>query len=142
MKLQSTLNFRPMVLMVVPLVDVFGILLVFFLLGSSLVLQSGVRLELPPSSFALQGLAEGHVLVMSAGENVRLLLDDKELVLAELGNSLDELAKHDRERLGRVGAVVLKADRTTSHGLVMLVADAALARGFRVAVATQPREEE
>ena len=124
----------------VPLVDVFGTLLVFFLLGSSLVMQSGVRVELPPSSFALQGLAEGHVLVISAGTPPKILLDDAEVAPPELGKRLDAMARTDRERLGRVGAVVLKADRTTPHGLVIEVADAALARGFRVAVASQPKE--
>jgi biopolymer transport protein ExbD len=141
-KLESSLRFRPGLLLMVPLVDVFGILLVFFLLGSSLVLQSGVRVELPPSSFALQGLAEGHVLVVSAGDSAKLLLDDGEQSIDGVGERLDALARADRERLGRVGSVVIKADRTTPHGLVMALADAALARGFRVAVAAQPREED
>ena len=140
MKLESTLSFRPGVMVLIPLADVFLTLLVFFLLGSSLVLQSGVRLELPPSSFAVQGLADAHVLVVSAGPAPRLILNQVEIAPAQLAARLDELAKADIDHNGRVGGLILKADRSTPHGLVSELTSAALSRGFRVAWATLPVE--
>ena len=140
MKLESTLSFRPGVMVLIPLADVFLTLLVFFLLGSSLVLQSGVRLELPPSSFAVQGLADAHVLVVSAGPAPRLILNQVEIAPAQLAARLDELAKADIDHNGRVGGLILKADRSTPHGLVSELTSAALSRGLRVAWATLPVE--
>ena len=140
MKLRSNLKFRHELMLVVPMFDVIGTLLIFFLLGSSLVFPSGVRVELPPSSFALQGLADAHVLVVSAGSEPKLLLNDNDVPLSDLGNRLDGLATADRQRLGRVGALVIKADRTTPHGMMNHIKNTALTRGFRVAEVAQPGE--
>lgn len=140
MKLRSTLKFRPELMLVVPIFDVIGTMLIFFLLGSSLVFPSGVRVELPPSSFALQGLSDAHVLVVSAGTPPKMLLNDNEVVLEGLPARLDALAEADRKRQGRVGAVVIKADITTSHGLMNRLKNTALTRGFRVAEVAQPSE--
>jgi biopolymer transport protein ExbD len=141
MKLHSELHFRPGLLMLTPLADVSLGLLAFFLLGSSLVQQSGVRLELPSSSFALQGLAEAHVLVISTGTVPRLLLNQSEVAPGTLLQRLAELAETDRQRGGRVGGLLVKADVSTPHGLVVEAADAALAHGFRVALATAALED-
>lgn len=140
MKLRSHLDFRSEMMLIAPLVDVFATLLIFFLLGSSLVSPSGVRVELPPSSFSLQGLAEAHVLVVSAGTPPRLLLNEKETDLEKLEHDLRELAAADRRRTGRVGTLVLRVDQSTAHGLVMKLKNLALAGGFRVAEAAQPTE--
>lgn len=140
MKLESSLRFRPGLFLTVPLVDLFGVLLLFFLLGSSLVLQSGVRLELPPSSFALQGMAEARVLVVSGGELPRLVLDNEEIGIEDVPARFDELARLERQERGRVASLLIKADRTTPHGLVLALGDMALARGFRVALVTLPED--
>jgi len=141
MKLVSTLRLRPGLLLLIPVTDVFCTLLVFFLLGSSLVQQSGVRVELPPSSFAVQGLADAHVLVISAGKTPQLVLNREEIAIEELPAWLDKLASLDRKRTGRVGGLILQADRTTAYGFVMQLKVAALSRGFRVAEATMPVEK-
>ena len=140
MKLRSHLDFRSEMMMLAPLVDVFATLLLFFLLGSSLLSPSGVRVELPPSSFSLQGLAEAHVLVVSAGTPPKLLLNDVETSVERMEMDLKELAAADRNRLGRVSTLVLKMDQTTTHGLAMRLKNLALAAGFRVAEAAQPAE--
>lgn len=140
MKLRSNLDIRSEMMLLAPMVDVFATLLLFFLLGSSLLSPSGVRVELPPSSFSLQGLAEAHVLVVSAGTPPKLLLNDQETNLDRLDVDLKELASADRTRLGRVSTLVLKMDQTTTHGLAMKVKNLALASGFRVAEAAQPTE--
>lgn len=136
MKLVSHLRLRPGMLFLLPVTDVFFSLLVFFLLGSSLVLQSGIRVELPTSAFAVQGFADAHVLVISAGDQPRLLLNRDEIMLEDLPARLDDLAERDRMATGRVGEILVKADRTTPHGLVTRVKAEALGRGFRVAEAT------
>ena len=142
MKLVSTLRFDPGMMLIIPVADVFLTLLVFFLLGSSLVVQSGVRLELPPSSFAVQGLADAHVLIVSAGPSPRIILNQTEVAPHQLAARLETLAKSDREHIGRVGGIIVKADRTTPHGLVSELTSAALSHGFRVAWATLPAEKD
>ena len=142
MKLESTLKFRPELMLVVPMFDVIGSLLLFFLLGSSLVFPSGVRVELPPSSFALQGLADAHVLILSAGSPAKILLADTEVKVEDLETRFLAMAAEDRRSQGRVGTVVIKADKTSAHGLVSRIKNTALKCGFRVAEAGQSTEED
>jgi len=142
MKLVSTLRFNPGMMLIIPVADVFLTLLVFFLLGSSLVVQSGVRLELPPSSFAVQGLADAHVLIVSAGPSPHIILNQTEVARHHLPARLEALAKSDRQHIGRVGGIIVKADRTTPHGLVSELTSVALSHGFRVAWATLPAEKD
>lgn len=142
MKLESNLKFRADLMLVVPMFDVIGTLLLFFLLGSSLVFPSGVRVELPPSSFALQGLADAHVMVLSAGTPAKILLADSEVKQVDLMPRLAALAADDRAKLGRIGTIVIKADKTAAHGLVYQIKNAALKLGFRVAEAGQSTEGE
>jgi len=134
MKLESTLRCRPGVMLFAPVIDVVCTMLIFFLLGSALVLQSGVPVSLPESSFALRGMAQGHVLVVSAGDEPRILLNQEHVPHHTLGERLAELAESDRQQMGRVSALVIKADRATPHGLVSEVWDLALLQGFNVAV--------
>jgi len=141
MKLESTLRFRPHLLYTIPVMDLLGLLLLFFLLTSSLVLPTGIRLELPPSSFALQGMADARVLVVSGGEEPRMILDGVEVDTVSIASHLREMARQDREERGRAAALIIMADRSTPHGLVVSLGDQALELGFRVALASLPQEE-
>jgi len=140
MKLESTLRVNPGVVLITPIIDVVCTLLIFFLLGSSLVMQSGVPVSLPESSFALGGFSQGHVLVISAGDQPRMLLNQELVAQDSLRERLAELAASDRERKGRPGALVVKADRATPHGLVSEIYELALLQGFTVAVVGIQRE--
>jgi biopolymer transport protein ExbD len=66
MKLQSTLKLRPDFLFVAPLLNVVLLLLIFFLVTSSLVVQGGVRVELPISASTLRSMDHAHVLTVTA----------------------------------------------------------------------------
>lgn len=142
MKLTSNLSFRPGLFLTIPAIDLLGSLLLFFLLGSSLLIQSGVRLELPSSSFALRGMADARVLVVSGGAESRLLLDNEEVALDEIDGLLARLAREERTEFGRIASLLIKADQSASHGLVLRLSDLALGHGFRVALATVPTEEQ
>jgi biopolymer transport protein ExbD len=66
MKLESTLPEQPGFLFVVPVFNVFALLLLFFLLGPSFVSQSGVAVELPVSRFQLESQANTAVVTITA----------------------------------------------------------------------------
>ena len=54
MKLEMTLPERPGFLHAVPVLNIFALVQLFFLLGPSLVRQSGVAVDLPPSRFQME----------------------------------------------------------------------------------------
>ncbi|QQL46304.1 ExbD/TolR family protein [Sulfuriroseicoccus oceanibius] len=140
MKLHSTLRFNPGLLLVAPVMDVMCSLMLFFLLGSDLVVPSGASIELPRSQFVLRDFNVGHTLVVPAGDQPTILLDRRPVAYAELGAMLDALAAEDRKENGKVGALIIRADRYVPHGRVMDIQNQVLARGFAVAIAATPAD--
>jgi biopolymer transport protein ExbD len=116
-----------------PLVDVVLLLLIFFLLGSTFVMQPGVQIDLPDG---LTGLGSPHgrrvLTVTAAGE---IYFDDQLMDLAALSGSLEAFA-----RKGVDQTVVIKADVRVPHGTVMEVLRRVLASGLDAVVASREGE--
>ena len=138
MKLRSTLRFNPGFLLISPVMDVMCTLMLFFLLGSDLVVPSGVAIALPRSQFPLKDFSDGHTLVIPAGDSPQLLLDRRPVPLDELNERLNKIAQIDREENGKVGAIIIRADRNVPHGRVIDIQNRLVERGFSVALATTP----
>lgn len=138
MKLHSTLRFHSGFLLVSPVMDVMCMLMLFFLLGSDLVVPSGVAIELPRSQFPLKDFGDGHTLVVPAGDSPQLLLNRRPVLFSDLGERLDELALKDRDEKGKVGAIIIRADRLVAHGRLIDIQNLLIDRGFSVALATTP----
>jgi len=151
-KLESTLNRRSGFLHVTPIVDVVMLLLIFFLLGSSFTLQSGVAVEIPKSGAILRPMGRAHIITIPAtdfsapvteedGEGKdrmgKIILGQKIYFNDEMV-TLRELQERLREHDGLVRAVMLRADRLAAHGVVIEVSNLALAEGYDVAFATAP----
>lgn len=117
-----------------PLVDVVLLLLIFFLLGSTFVMQPGVQIDLPDG---LTGLGSPHgrrvLTVTAAGE---IYFDDQLMDLAALSGSLEAFA-----RKGVDQTVVIKADVRVPHGTVMEVLRRVLSSGLDAVVASREGEE-
>jgi len=117
-----------------PLIDVVLLLLIFFLLSSTYVMQPGVRIELPTG---LTGLASPHsrrvLTITSAGE---IYFDEQVTDLASLPASLEAFA-----RKGVDQTVVIKADVRVPHGTVMEVLRRVLASGLDAVVASREGED-
>jgi biopolymer transport protein ExbD len=102
--------------MKVPLIDVMFNLLIFFMLTSNFVIQSGIKVSLPKAvtSEALGGGKE-NIVISVTGQDL-LFLDDKPVSINELMAELKEAARRDK-------SVLLRADTKTSLGRVVEIWD-------------------
>ena len=123
MKLSRTSTISFGWLYVFPLLDVVFLLIFFFLLSSSFVLQPGIAVTVPFSRFTLGPQPNQQIISITGGPNPAIYLRDQKVTLAELGPALDVTKREGR-------SIVIKADRLVSYDLVMAVTNAALDTGF------------
>ena len=133
MKLSRTSTISFGWLYVFPLLDVVFLLIFFFLLSSSFVLQPGIAVTVPFSRFTLGPQPNQQIISITGGPNPAIYLRDQKVTLAQLGPALDVTKREGRP-------IVIKADRLVSYDLVMAVTNTALERGISsVALATTPQ---
>lgn len=133
MKLSRTSTISFGWLYVFPLLDVVFLLIFFFLLSSSFVLQPGIAVTVPFSRFTLGPQPNQQIISITGGPNPAIYLRDQKVTLAQLGPALEVTRREGR-------SVVIKADRLVPYDLVMAVTNAALERGITsVALATTPQ---
>jgi Biopolymer transport protein len=130
MKLARTTNYHFWWLGIVPLIDVVFLLLFFFLLSSTFVLQPGISVSLPFSRFTLGPQVNQQIISITGGTAPVIYFRDQKVTLDQLGPLLDT-AKHEGH------PIIIKADRSTPYELVVAVTNAALEHGISsVALAT------
>ncbi|MEI6654703.1 MAG: biopolymer transporter ExbD [Verrucomicrobiota bacterium] len=136
MKLEMTLPERPGFLHLLPVFNLFLLLLLFFMLGPSLLLQSGVRVELPPSKFQMERFRNALVVTLGPGQGApRIHLGRHPLTLVELATRLDAL---HADGTAAKSIILLQADVGTPVGVEREVAELILGKGFRLAMVGQP----
>lgn len=106
------------------LTDIVMLLLIFFLLSSSFVIQSGVKLKLPGSKLNEQGLMAKYVVSITA--NGEIYSGNKLVSLDALPGELSLLRSGDMDDTN----LVIRADRAVPVELVIKVIDAAKAVGL------------
>ena len=131
MKLVSHLPKQGFWLYLGPVLNVLTLLLVFFLLGSTFVIQSGVRVELPESSSRLAGFDRAHVITVATAGDPAFYLDGKPETADSLKENLSKLKRESRR-------VIVHGDLMAPFGRAVQAGNIALALGFEVAYATQP----
>jgi biopolymer transport protein ExbD len=132
MKLEMTLPERPGFLHAVPVLNLFALLQMFFLLGPSMVMQSGVAVDLPPSQFQMERYQETLVVTLGAGGPLpRIHLGRDAVTIEELSARLEALRG---TRIASKAIVLLQTDAGTPVGLERAVAERVLAKGFRLAM--------
>jgi biopolymer transport protein ExbD len=131
-KLEMSLPERPGLLHAVPILDIFALLWLMFLLGSALLRQSGVMVELPPSRFQLERFQDSFVVTLGRGENEPRIHFGRDAVTMEtLAERLEQL----RDEGAQANAVVLlQTDAGTPVGIEREVAELVLGKGFRLAM--------
>lgn len=133
MKLESTLDRRPGLLHLVPLLDVMALMVIFYLLGTTFIHQSGVAVKLPVSSSQIPPLASAHVVLVAGDPTTpQIFFDRRQLGLAELQTRLMQGPKD-----GGPTTVILKADRRIPSGTLIDITNAAQVAGFQVMLATE-----
>lgn len=129
MKLTSNLKLRPDFLYLAPLLNVVMLLMIFFLVNSSLVVQGGTRVELPVSASTLRPLEHAHVLTVTAGTEPEMYFNKGKISLAELPAKLQAGKETSRH-------VIINADALVSHGRITELQDLIWAAGCQPALAT------
>ena len=119
-----------------PLVDVVFLLLIFFMLSTSLSVNPGIKIDLPKSS-AEQVKKKKTTLRVAIEAGGRIYLEGKKLSLSQLREKFQAVGKVQ----GDEALVIIEADKKVYHGLVVKVMDAAKSSGLnKLAIATQPND--
>ncbi len=114
------------------LTDIVFLLLIFFLLSSSFVIQSGIKVQLPKSTTGEQETQRQ--IIITVTEKGLIFLNDRQVTTETLGGQLAPLIGEDRDKM-----VIIKADRTVSLQSAVQVMDIAKGVGaLRLLIATQP----
>ncbi|MDR1145623.1 MAG: biopolymer transporter ExbD [Verrucomicrobiales bacterium] len=116
-----------------PLLNVVLLLLVFFLLGSTFVIQPGIKVN-PPTALTGSGLnGIRYVINVTAQEPPLIFFNNQIIGLAELQAELRQLAARQPGVM-----VALRADQRVPYGMIMDIMSRALDAGVQVLNATQP----
>ena len=129
MKLTRTLKIPAWLFSVIPLVNVIFLVVVFFALSSRFVLQPGMAVTLPASSFALAPRDGAQIISITSAPVSAIYFHDQRVTPDELRQRLGESRAKER-------SVIIKADRDTPYALVVQITDEALRQGFSVVLAT------
>lgn len=111
-----------------PLIDVILMLLIFFILSTSLVSQSGINVKLP-KAITSDVIKEENLNVTITSENV-IYLNNKIVTIKELRLNLEKIRNKNQP-------ILLKADRRSSVGRIVDVWDLCRELGIeRINIAT------
>jgi len=103
----------------VPLVDVVFLLMIFFLISSSLVFQPGIPVELPQArSAAMRGTEK---IVVTITRNDQLFFNDNRVAWEELERELRELVLSSRTVMDKRKAAAYRTDGRTEAPAPMLI---------------------
>ena len=108
------------------LIDVLFLLLTFFLVTTSFIEQSALKIELPSTENS-ETVKQERRFILDMGSNGQMSFDgvgvDKNSLVARLKGAIDEI--------NAGSGLVLRADETISHGNVMTVLDMIKGAGVR-----------
>lgn len=134
MKLSRTINPNPALFHVIPLVNVVFLLLIFFALSSTFVLQPGIAVTLPYSAFTLTPQRNPQIVSITAAPAPTIFFHDQRLTLEELAAGLADSRIKNR-------TLIIKADRSVPYDLVMKIMNQTLQMGFTVVLATNDQQK-
>jgi len=106
---------------IAPLIDMVFLLLIFFMLTASFVLQPGIKVNLPKSVTA-DAVKNDFIEIIISAENV-LYVNGKVTTLQELKMTLSQVAK-------RKQTILIKSDKRASLGRMVEIWD--ICREFRI----------
>ncbi|MEE2961002.1 MAG: biopolymer transporter ExbD [Myxococcota bacterium] len=114
-----------------PLIDIVFILLIFFLITSTFVQDSGIKVELPRANQS-NPTGTNHQIVVTVTAEGRMVYEGEALSKNELQKKLSGLYKEKIEQV-----FIIEADSTAQHGIVVSIMDLAKEIGFQsLAIAT------
>ncbi|MES2570701.1 MAG: biopolymer transporter ExbD [Verrucomicrobiota bacterium] len=132
MKLTRKFKFSPALISVIPLVNVLFLVVIFFAMSSRFVLQPGLAVTLPSSSFTLGPQHNAQLVSILSTPIPAIYHRNQKVTLAELGERL-------RDPEIKVRSLIIRADRTTPYDFIMQVMNQGLQHGFSIVLATNPK---
>jgi len=113
---------------IVPLINIIFLLLIFFIISSSFIFQSGMTVDIPKAITSEVLHKEG--LMLTVTKDSKLFLGDRQMTYEELISRFRIAATQNRP-------VIIKADRKASFGEVVRVWDLCRKEGIsKVNIAT------
>lgn len=105
------------------LTDIVMLLLIFFLLTSQFVIQTGVKVKLPGSKTNVESVPSRLIVTLTSGGGI--FVENQELGINELPVKLESI------KLGKLkDNLIISADKTVAIDLVIKVIDAAKSVGI------------
>jgi biopolymer transport protein ExbD len=101
---------------IAPLIDMVFILLLFFLVNTSFVKETGIDVSRPTAATA--AVKEKANILVAIDENDRIFMDRREIDLRAVRANIERALAENPE-----GAVIVVADRTSSTGIAIQVMD-------------------
>ena len=134
MKLHRTARYNPELFNLIPLINILFLALAFTTLSQSFIVQPGLSVALPVSSFALTPQRNSQIVSITAGALPTIYYLDKKVELQELETLLSDPKI-------KVRSLIIRADRAVPYELVSNVMNLGLRQGYSVAVAatSQPQ---
>jgi biopolymer transport protein ExbD len=125
---------------IIPMIDTIFFLLVFFMLSSlALTRLNGLPVNLPKAATAVKQQAND--LTITIDKTKQVFVNKQPVALADLGKTLIEKAGGPDIDLSTT-SVIINADLTVPHGLVVSCIDEARKAGInRFAIATAPEDQ-
>lgn len=125
---------------VTPLVDVLFILFIFFMMGSSLVFQPGISVDMPETIDEFIGVADKLVVTMTR-EKLVFFNDQHVEDWNDLRRKLNDMSDGgwggDGPATGRAPIIILKADREVAYDDIVRVMSLIREYGMSVFLATK-----
>ena len=134
MKLTRSIHLNPFLIFIIPLVDLFLLLLLVFLVSSTFLVHPGISVNLPFSKFTLGPQKNPVIVSITAGPYPLIYYRDQQIRLEELAHQLE--VDHAADR-----SIIIQADRSTPQGSVIEVMNLCLEKGYSVVLATSPQEK-
>ncbi|MGA2444188.1 MAG: biopolymer transporter ExbD [Opitutaceae bacterium] len=106
-------RFEPTHIDMVPMVDCVMVLLIFLMISSAFVNDPGIEVQKPDVSGSQLG--DQNVLLIAVSADNRIYFDGQEIRTDQVAGLVKQAA------IGRSPALVIRADRATSHGVFAAV---------------------
>lgn len=114
-----------------PMTDMVFQVLLFFIISSSFVVEPGIKVNLPKSQTS--EIQVQQKMILTVDKDQQIFIDKKLVSLEELENRVKLSLPYYKEKV-----VVIRADKTVPHGLVVQIMDKCrLAGAEKLAIATE-----
>lgn len=129
MKLQRAPGRQFGLVFFIPAVGVAAALMVFFLFNGPFLLQPGIAVSVPESTFLLSPQHDPQVVSVTAPPAAAIYFDNRKVTIEEFQTRLADAAVQNR-------TIVIKADRLAPLELVVETSETAISLGYSVVLAT------